>query len=240
MALSPTMQCFKICGFLCGIISVLNIWFWLGMTIFSAMGNTYLSFGFEGFEFDKINTDDKKFTMIYAIVMLVSDKTSWKTNRLSNRYVDRLNNTGHGLLTIYWPCLFLCSWICSAVSDALDAPSADATRIRMRSSTMELSREPMLTRVVSQMICQREESTEVTTSQTLRVKTQTANCSMARRVRQWISHEHRSNHLDSMKLPRPSNRLEPLFMNGDFDSMVEGDGKVGLTSSEMICIRSRP
>ena len=73
MALSPTMQCFKICGFLCGIISVLNIWFWLGMTIFSAMGNTYLSFGFEGFAFDKINTDDKKFTMIYAIVMLVSD-----------------------------------------------------------------------------------------------------------------------------------------------------------------------
>ena len=75
MALSATMQCCKFCGFLCGIISVLNIWFWLMMTVFSAMGNTYLSFGFEGFAFDEINTDDKKFTMIFAVVMLVSNFT---------------------------------------------------------------------------------------------------------------------------------------------------------------------
>ena len=74
MALSNTMACFKFCGTLCGILSVLNIWFWLGMTVFSAMGNTYLAFGFEGFGIGE--SDNKKFTTIYGIVLLVSNLKS--------------------------------------------------------------------------------------------------------------------------------------------------------------------
>ena len=70
MALSGTMQCLKMCGFFCGILSVLNIWFWFGMTVFSAMGNTYLSFEFEGYELGE--QDNPRFTMIYGVCIAVS------------------------------------------------------------------------------------------------------------------------------------------------------------------------
>ena len=151
MALSGTMQCFKICGTLCGMVSVLNIWFWLGMTLFSAMGNTYLSFGFAGFplgETDKQGT----FTMIYGVVALVSSLSCCQF-------------TGWFLFSLYLPVLVLLnfSWMCFAALDVSDASSWTAIKTKMRSSITGLRTEPtsVLTET-SAKVWPRNESMEVT------------------------------------------------------------------------------
>ena len=71
MALSPTMEFLKFCGNCCAVIAVMNVWFWFGMTVFSAMGNTYLSYQFEGYPLGEENPD-KNFTQIFGIILLVS------------------------------------------------------------------------------------------------------------------------------------------------------------------------
>ena len=43
MALTPCMTCLKSCGYLCGLLAGLNIWFWIGMTAFNAMGNPWIA-----------------------------------------------------------------------------------------------------------------------------------------------------------------------------------------------------
>ena len=43
MAVAAWKQCFKFCGYLCGTLAALNIWFWIGMTAFTAMGNPYIT-----------------------------------------------------------------------------------------------------------------------------------------------------------------------------------------------------
>ena len=70
MALSPTMDFLKFCGNCCAVVAVMNVWFWFGMTIFSAMGNTYLAYQFEGFALG--TNDNSKFTKIFGLCLLVS------------------------------------------------------------------------------------------------------------------------------------------------------------------------
>ena len=73
MALSPTMEFLKFCGNCCAVVAVMNVWFWFGMTVFSAMGNTYLSYQFEGYALGTPESEkDKDFTKIFGLILLVS------------------------------------------------------------------------------------------------------------------------------------------------------------------------
>ena len=67
---SNFLQCLKVCGFICGLSSALNIWFWLGMTVFSAMDNTYLKIEFEGYE--SATADNSRFTLIYGLLIILN------------------------------------------------------------------------------------------------------------------------------------------------------------------------
>ena len=73
MAISGCMQCLKTCGYLCGGLAALNIWFWLGMTIFNSMDNLWLKknvMKYEGTTW--IDADASKFTTIFGMCILVS------------------------------------------------------------------------------------------------------------------------------------------------------------------------
>ena len=70
MALTPCMSCLKQCGFLCGGLAALNIWFWIGMTIFNAMDNKWIKK--EILLFDSYEADTSKFTLVFAMCIVVS------------------------------------------------------------------------------------------------------------------------------------------------------------------------
>jgi len=70
MALTPCMSCLKTCGYLCGILSALNIWFWLGLTIFNAMGNPWIAKNM--LLYPKLTEDTSRFTTVFAICLVVS------------------------------------------------------------------------------------------------------------------------------------------------------------------------
>lgn len=66
--------CFQFCGYFCGTIAALNIWFFIGMTLFNALGNPYLEYyvmKYPRFE----NPDAGRFTTIFAGVIIVSTST---------------------------------------------------------------------------------------------------------------------------------------------------------------------
>ena len=69
MALTPCMSCLKQCGYLCGALAALNIWFWLGMTIFNSMNNGYIKTEMLLIELDD---DSSRFTTVFAVVCIVS------------------------------------------------------------------------------------------------------------------------------------------------------------------------
>ena len=73
MALTACMQCLKSCGYLCGLLAALNIWFWLGMTIFNAMGNPWINMEILKEDFA---ADTSRFTTVFAIVLIVSTSLS--------------------------------------------------------------------------------------------------------------------------------------------------------------------
>ena len=73
MAISACMQCLKTCGYLCGGLAALNIWFWLGMTIFNAMDNLWLKKNVMLYEgSDWIDADSSSFTKIFGACIVVS------------------------------------------------------------------------------------------------------------------------------------------------------------------------
>ena len=71
MAISACMQCLKTCGYLCGGLAGLNIWFFIGMTIFNAMDNPWLKA--EVFQYESYSADANKFTYVFAACILVSN-----------------------------------------------------------------------------------------------------------------------------------------------------------------------
>ena len=71
MAISPCMQCLKTCGFLCGTLAALNIWFWIGMTVFNAMGNPWITKEILLYD-DFLDKDAERFTTVFAACILVS------------------------------------------------------------------------------------------------------------------------------------------------------------------------
>jgi len=42
MALTPACDGLKKCGYLCGFLAALNIWFWIGITVFNSMDNAWI------------------------------------------------------------------------------------------------------------------------------------------------------------------------------------------------------
>ena len=70
MALTPCMSCLKQCGYLCGMLAALNIWFWIGMTIFNAMGNPWIKK--EILLMKSYEADTDRYTTVFAIVIAVS------------------------------------------------------------------------------------------------------------------------------------------------------------------------
>ena len=74
MAVAAWKQCFKFCGYLCGTLAALNIWFWIGMTLFQAMGNPYITKeillieDLNAYKGDKA----KDFVMVFAVCIGVS------------------------------------------------------------------------------------------------------------------------------------------------------------------------
>ena len=70
MAVSPCMTCLKSCGYLCGLLAGLNIWFWIGMTVFNAMGNPWIAK--EILKEETYTGDFKKFTTVFGICIFVS------------------------------------------------------------------------------------------------------------------------------------------------------------------------
>lgn len=70
MALTPCMSCMKQCGYLCGGLAALNIWFWIGMTVFNAMGNPWITK--EILLIEDYQADVSRFTTVFAICIAVS------------------------------------------------------------------------------------------------------------------------------------------------------------------------
>ena len=50
MALTDKQKLGKCCGIFCAFLACLNIWFFIGITVFQAMNNPYLKIELEGFE----------------------------------------------------------------------------------------------------------------------------------------------------------------------------------------------
>ena len=74
MAVAAWKQCFKFCGYLCGSIAALNIWFWIGMTVFQSMGNPYITKEILLIE-DLTQYDGDKakdFVIVFAVCIAVS------------------------------------------------------------------------------------------------------------------------------------------------------------------------
>ena len=110
MALTACMQCLKSCGYLCGLLAALNIWFWLGMTIFNAMGNPWINMEILKEDFA---ADTSRFTTVFAIVLVVS--TSLSSSKL------------------IWSFSNVYSWTCFAWSDAAFALRWTATLTKTQS-----------------------------------------------------------------------------------------------------------
>ena len=73
MALTPCMSCLKQCGYLCGLLAALNIWFWIGMTIFNSMDNKWIKR--EILLFESYDADTSRYTTVFAICIAVSTLT---------------------------------------------------------------------------------------------------------------------------------------------------------------------
>jgi len=79
MAITPCMQCLKTCGYLCGTLAALNIWFWIGMTVFNAMGNPWITKEILLYD-DFLDPDASRFTGVFGACIAVSHVTLFSIN----------------------------------------------------------------------------------------------------------------------------------------------------------------
>ena len=118
MALPPCMSCLKQCGYLCGALAALNIWFWLGMTIFNAMGNPWIKK--EILLMKSYEADTSRYTTVFAICIAVS----------------RPKKTISDIISLMFALLFLHSWTFYAWLGAAGARRRSVIRTRTRWSTI--------------------------------------------------------------------------------------------------------
>ena len=64
------MSCLKTCGYVCGGLAALNIWFWIGMTVFNAMGNPWITKEIIGKE--NYTDDVSSFTTAFGLCILLN------------------------------------------------------------------------------------------------------------------------------------------------------------------------
>ena len=81
MAITPCMSCLKTCGYLCGTLAALNIWFWIGMTVFNSMDNPWIKK--EIIKLDSYTEDASKYTTIFAMCVVVSISSTQLQNSLT-------------------------------------------------------------------------------------------------------------------------------------------------------------
>ena len=68
MAVAAWKSCFKFCGYFCGALAALNIWFFIGTTIMTALGNPWITEEIITLPITDYKTDDaKKFVTVFAI-----------------------------------------------------------------------------------------------------------------------------------------------------------------------------
>ena len=70
MALTPCMSLMKQCGYLCGLLAALNLWFWIGVTVFNSMDNPWIK---ERILVMEITADASGYTTVFVIVAVVSN-----------------------------------------------------------------------------------------------------------------------------------------------------------------------
>ena len=70
MALTDKQKCGKCCGIFCSFLACLNIWFFIGMTIFQAKSNAFMKTKLENFE--NAGDDSSNWTTAFAITLGVS------------------------------------------------------------------------------------------------------------------------------------------------------------------------
>ena len=71
MALTDKQKFGKCCGIFCSFLACLNIWFFLGMTIFQAMGNSFVKIELE--KFTNADDDSSNYLIAFIIVLIVSN-----------------------------------------------------------------------------------------------------------------------------------------------------------------------
>ena len=71
MALTDKQKFGKCCGIFCSFLACLNIWFFLGMTIFQAMGNSFVKIELE--KFANADDDSGNWLLAFGIVLIVSN-----------------------------------------------------------------------------------------------------------------------------------------------------------------------
>ena len=70
MAGSAWKGCFKFCGYFCGALAALNIWFFIGLTVFQSMkgGNPWIAEEMLALSITEFKSDDaSKFVKVFAI-----------------------------------------------------------------------------------------------------------------------------------------------------------------------------
>ena len=70
MALTSKQTFGKCCGIFCSFLACLNIWFFLGMTIFQAMNNAFVKIELE--KFDNAGDDGSNYLTSFAVTLGVS------------------------------------------------------------------------------------------------------------------------------------------------------------------------
>ena len=70
MALTDKQKLGKCCGIFCSFLACLNIWFFLGLTVFQASGSPYMKLELE--MFDQASNDANNWTVAFAISLAVS------------------------------------------------------------------------------------------------------------------------------------------------------------------------
>ena len=70
MALTPMCGGLQKCGYLCGFLAALNLWFWIGVSIFNSMDNPFIR---DRLLKMPIQNDSSGWTVPFIIVALVSN-----------------------------------------------------------------------------------------------------------------------------------------------------------------------
>ena len=70
MALTDKQKLGKCCGIFCSFLACLNIWFFIGMTTFQAMGNAFVKEELE--KFKNAEDDSSNWLTGFAITLVVS------------------------------------------------------------------------------------------------------------------------------------------------------------------------